>query len=207
MVGISTVRSSRPPIWQVASYTGLARPAGTDFRISTHFEGIAGNRNLLGQHAIDEGYTHVLFLDDDIQFPVDGLTRMLGWAHPAVSGLYFLRLGCLSVGNFTADHAWTPLRWPADHELEYVTMAAGGCLLLDTRILRAMKPPWWEFQPGHSEDVHFAYRLQAELGIPFLADLYVRCGHETATWLEPDGRATVKMEPRRVWQKPKEAGA
>ena len=198
MIAIPTIRDARPPIWQVVSYTGMERPAGTDFRISTAFEGIAENRNRLAEHALEQGYDRILFLDDDIQFPVDGLPHMLGWDYPAVAGLYFLRLGCLSVGNFTSGYGWVPLSWPVGDGAEYCTMAAGGCLLLDTRIFRRMAGPWWQFGGGYSEDVYFAKRLTRELGVSFLADLGVRCGHGTAMWLEPDGRATVKMDPRKV---------
>lgn len=198
MIAIPTVRDAHKPVWQIVSYTGLIRPTGTDFRLSAAYEGIAENRNHLAAHALEQGYSHVLFLDDDIQFPTDGLLRMLAWRYPAVAGLYFLRLGCVSVGNFVNDHAWQPIACPPDHDLEYVTMAAGGCLLLDTRIFRRMSSPWWAFGPGYSEDVGFARKLRDELRIPILADLRVRCGHGTSMWLEPDGRATVKMEPRRV---------
>lgn len=199
MIAITTVRGSRPPIWQVASYTGLLRPPATDFRIGAAHEGVSQNRNALAEHALQGGYDRVLFLDDDIQFPVDGLLAMLSWEHPAVTGVYFLRLGHVSVGQFVGRYSWSPVSWPPDSPWGEVTMAAGGCLLLDVRVLRRLDPPWWKAIPGRcSEDVYFARRLQDELSLPFLADLRVRCGHETAVWLEPSGRATVKMEPRRI---------
>ena len=198
LIGVSTIRDAHKPIWQVATYNNLERPPGTDFRLSTSYEGIAGNRNAIAKCALEEEYSHVLFLDDDIGFPVDGLTQMLRWQYPVVAGVYRLRVNCVSVGNFVGGFAWSPIAWPRDNPAEYCSMAAGGCLLVDARILRQLSQPWWEFHPDHSEDVHFAHKLVTELGIPILADLRVQCGHGTPMWMEPDGRVSWSGQPRKV---------
>lgn len=75
--------------WAMA-IRSLVIPNGTVFNLSRgHPWDIT--RNSLVKDAINNGSTHILFLDSDVCPPSDGLTKLLKHNLPIVSGLYYCR--------------------------------------------------------------------------------------------------------------------
>lgn len=68
----------------------LAKPAKTFFSVSKgHPWDIT--RNGMAQDALNNGSTHILFLDSDIDPPDGGLLKLLSYNLPIVGGLYYCR--------------------------------------------------------------------------------------------------------------------
>ncbi len=122
--------------------------------------------------------THLFFLDDDVIPPPDALTRLLAHNVPVVTGLYVER---------APPHFPVAYRRGQDHHVPLTSFCAGlqevdacgaGCLLVRTDVLRAIKPPWFDFVGGVSEDLYFCQKAAAA-GYRLLLDFDVQCGHLT----------------------------
>lgn len=70
--------------------SGLQKPPNTSFSLSKGTPWDVA-RNLISKDAMNNGSTHLLFLDTDVVPPVDGLMRLLSHNLPIVSGLYYCR--------------------------------------------------------------------------------------------------------------------
>lgn len=152
---------------------------------------VDGLRNQAAAQAINQGYTHLLFLDADMIWPTDVIDLML--AHHArgiVSGTYFLKKW---------PHWPVALRDPKPDgrgfaQYEYDWQAAGatelrrealvgmGCTIIPVAILRRLAEPWFEYrndhngQPSITEDVPFCEHA-ALLNCPIWLDPTIECGH------------------------------
>lgn len=147
-------------------------------------------RDAIVKQAIQRDYDYLLWLDDDMVFPADLITKLLAHNKDICSGLYFGR------GNYK------PLMFDVKYDkeddtysLEQVTeykqndlmKVAGvgfGCCL--TKV-SALKKIWgadirgatgtcFDFIGGLGEDLSFAIRCM-ELGIETWVDTSVKCGH------------------------------
>jgi len=110
-------------------------------------------RNSLVQAALsDDAITHVLFVDDDILMPRDGLARLLEYNLPIVSGTYCkkntqLETGVTAIG---ADPAYIVSQQcvPYDHgnmEPLVVSCTGGGFILIEVDVFQQLGPKPYEF--------------------------------------------------------------
>lgn len=194
LVATVTAHGRRIPFTQAPSYVQLAsvRSAGVDFQVHSGYM-VDKGREALAERSLEGGYSHILFLDDDIVPPPGVVDRLLGWRYPAVTAAYQRRTGGLAAGLFEDEETlrWKPLPWPVPGEVAMVTASGAGCLLLDTRIFRRMSRPWFVYDQDGSEDMHFCKKLILELGIPVLLDAGAPCGHEMSTVVLPGGEAEI----------------
>lgn len=149
-------------------------------------------RNEAVKVAIASGCTHILFLDADMVWPTDVLTRMLKHHDKGiVSGLYFLKQW---------PHWPVALKRPrvnqTTHSVDYdydktahmgdalipEALVGMGCTLVPMSVCQAMPEPWFEYRENNAgqwtvtEDVPFCQKAAA-LGCPIYVDPTVKCGH------------------------------
>lgn len=140
------------------------------------------------------GYTHVLFLDADMVWPTDVLTKMLRHHDKGiVSGLYFMKGGAFqpvamrdgrfnaSLGVMEYEHDWA--YEAAGDDLRPEEIVGMGCTLIPLAVFDAIGPrPWFRYEdnregwPVVSEDVPLC-RKAAAAGFGIWLDPTVKCGH------------------------------
>ena len=141
------------------------------------------SRNLLVKEAVKDGASHILFLDDDMTWPADLLSRLLAHNLPIVGGQYFRRYEPYDTACGTWDDASstsiTPLRSLPTGVAE-VGCLGMGATLIRMEVIQKMAA-WfndelWFRSDTIGEDVHFCARAR-QLGIPVCVDGSLVCGH------------------------------
>lgn len=172
------------PRW-IDALLHLEKPAGWYRGALIRME-IAHARNLLAQKFLENAdATHLLFWDDDVLPPSDGLMRLLAHDQPIVSGFYTSRALPMRPIAYRRD----AVRQRYEHVdtltdgLQAVDGVGCGFLLIQRSVFERIEPPWFQYlcEPGDlnaslSEDLFFCERARAA-GIPILLDTSVRCGH------------------------------
>jgi len=168
-----------------------------DFAWERGFPRVDAMRNAIVHKLLQHpaSYSHLLFLDADMVWPTDVLTRML--AHherDVISALYCLK------GGTHAPVAMLNPQWNDhigaevyDFDTDYreglsdvreVEVVGMGCTLIRREVLEALKNPWFHYDknadgwPVVSEDVPFC-RKAREAGFRVWFDRSIKCGHVT----------------------------
>ncbi len=111
-------------------------------------------RNALVKAALTEdAITHILFVDDDVLMPRDGLSRLLDYQLPIVSGTYCKKNPALETGvtAIGADDAYivSQQQVPYEHgnmEPIVVSCTGGGFILVEIEVYQKMGGDnWYEF--------------------------------------------------------------
>jgi len=125
------------------------------------------------------GLTHLMVIDQDMEFPQDTIIRLARHGLPLVAGLYFQRRIDRPIPllfNFDGDGVCVPAGWTPGELLERDATGA-GCVLIAAEVLEAMGPPWWKCENDLvGEDIHFFRRAKAA-GFQLVIDTSVVCGH------------------------------
>lgn len=186
------------PVW-LDAFLQVQKPPAY-FRASTHRSEVAAARNLLvtmmfqPRHAnirnasavsadAANDTTHILFWDDDVLPPADGLMRLLAHDLPIVSGCYTSRMGpVLPIAyDRRADGGFEQLTTMREG-LQQVAGVGCGFLLVKREVFERIEAPWFQFvcgadpQSSLSEDLVFC-QLAHEAGYPISMDFGVQCGH------------------------------
>lgn len=153
------------------------------------FEGIVKGRQF-------RKFTHLLFLDADMTWPTDVLTKMLRHHDQGiVSGMYHLKGGDYAPvamrDGFTPEGSTTTQYYhdrgyrETGRELRPQQVVGMGCTLIPMAVFDAIGPrPWFEYAnddagwPLVSEDVPFCQKARAA-GFAIWLDPTVKCGHVT----------------------------
>jgi hypothetical protein len=131
------------------------------------------NRHLCVVKALQQGATHILFLDADIQFPKNLPQRLIERDKDVVAGDYTIR-GFPAVGvarNSDGEHI-NPLK---KNGMQKVRFAGLGVMMIKADVLKKLRPPLFmmEWIPDHKgycgEDVYFCQLLQ-EAGVDIWID-------------------------------------
>jgi len=190
-IGVPTSEQGRwSGFWQCLEE--LDRPADTKV---LHVRGSspARNRNVIAQTALEGGAEWVFWLDDDLTFRPDTLTRLLARSVDVVCGLSLRRqppfLPLWLHTNHPGDlrgfyHG--PFDGPDLVGLEACT---SGGFLTRRRVLEAVAQPMWTLgQMGvpdeWTDDLDFCRKVR-EAGIPIWGDPTVRLGHLTSLEVWP----------------------
>ena len=157
---------------------------------------IAQSRNKLADYALANGFTHILYVDDDVVLPKDSLKNLLEHGLDAVFGYYARRSkkgiyeGYVSVyksgeSSYTNKFSEEEIRRERDAGNHLVRIHGGGmgCALIKTSVFEQMDFPYFKYieYPGSKrnvlgEDLYFCNQLKyAE--IPIFVDTRVGCGH------------------------------
>jgi len=136
---------------------------------------INNGREYLVKTALDEGATHVLFIDDDISFAPDVPFILLRRNLPLVACNYPIRFEGMPFAAFAPDFA-TRLSTTADSpDLEDAGASGFGMCLIAREVFAALPQPWfpleWYADSGtHStEDTPFFQKARAA-GFPLALD-------------------------------------
>lgn len=149
------------------------------------------SRNLLSLYAIENKFDNVLWLDSDMLFPPNTLTKLEAYGMDMVTGLYVKRHEPVEPvlyekieeperghdGKLIANiRAYT--NFPRDSFFP-VAGCGFGCVLTSTKLLKRV---WDEYGPAFtpypwaSEDISFCHRVN-NLGYQIYCDSSVSCGH------------------------------
>lgn len=159
-----------------------------------HFPRVDALRDAAAETAIENGFTHLLYLDADMKWPTDVLVTMLRHKDAGiVSGLYVLKAPPYApvalrdrfvapgsrVNQFFHDHDY---RETGD-ALRDEDVVGMGCTLVPVSVFSAIGPrPWFQYGdddegwPAVTEDVLFCLKAK-EAGYAIRLDPSVRCVH------------------------------
>ena len=162
------------------------------------------NRSILIEEALAEGFSHVLWLDDDMTFPADALARLLAHDLPIVASNCTLRLlpilpTALQGGQRLSSHEAAGL--------EQVDRIGLAVALTQVGVFDRIPKPWfaWEIDDGNgprlcSEDEYFCVKAQrAGFDIFIDHDLSQQIGHVGEltfyqSMIDPEELAVVNRE-------------
>lgn len=159
-----------------------------------------GARNALAQLTLDEGYSHLWFMDDDHAFAPDLCKRLLAHDVPLVVPICLTRVYPFQPVTYTerkpdAERQYLPIDFEGREPKGLVELEAGGTagMLIHRDVLAALEPPWYEYT-DRSEDIVFCEKAKAA-GFRLYADLAAHLAHITTASVWPS------FDPdRREWQ-------
>jgi hypothetical protein len=154
-------------------------------------------RNQLCQLVLDEGYSHLWFMDDDHAFPPEILTKLLAHDVPLVTPVCLTRTYPFNPVQYVMGENGKTLPLPLSEVAKdgLIEIEAGGCagMLIHRDVLEAtaadptgfldQDKPWFEYS-DQSEDVLFCGKAKAA-GFKLYTDLSVRLGHITTAVVWP----------------------
>jgi len=172
----------------------LEKPVGTGITFA-HGQSPARNRNLMITRALENNFTHILFLDDDTAFKGDLLTKLLAADKDIITGLYLMRnyphhpiIFKETDENGRCLHHFLNGLDPYEGIIEIVACGLGACLI-KTDVFRAMEEPWirlGELEKDHwCDDIGFFRRVR-EHNFKIYCDLSVAVGHMTSVTVWPN---------------------
>jgi GT2 family glycosyltransferase len=160
-------------------------------------------RNVCVEDALNWGADYVLFLDDDVLPPDDGLVRLVMDALPVVGGLYFQKVPPYTpfvIRRKNRDKPWNltdKLEWDKDFAFNYprdqiveVDATGLGFMLIRREVFETVKPPWFEMTQNYGEDFSFCWKAR-QAGFKVYVDTRVKCLHMTDLFI---GEENVKQE-------------
>lgn len=143
---------------------------------------IAEARNLMVKYAIDEGCTHILFVDDDMVFPSDTLIRLLQHQKDIVGAVAFQRRPEHLPCTYNLEPLDTTLLSAVeclDQGLQPFDAIGSSCILIRAEVFKRIPFPWYRWgdtslgvmvkQGGLGEDLSFCIRAK-QYGIQTWAD-------------------------------------
>ena len=143
-------------------------------------------RDGLALAAIEGNYTHVLWLDSDIQFSVDIVDILLSTDQPFVTGVYRSRRSPFSICLYSSLWAGARVR-ELPNEPFKVEGCGFGCVLMRINVLYEIRREYGtNFRPieGFGEDLAFCKRW-LDMGREIWANPDARINHVTYVLLKP----------------------
>lgn len=191
LIGIPTTEYIRHA--EVVDYWDLLeRPVGSII-MKMHMQSPAQNRNLMIAKAIELECSHIFFLDDDIIFEKDILTRLLLHSDlDVISGLYLSRqyphlpiiFDKMDVNGYCEQRYLDD----SDEGLIPVVAAGLGCLLIKVEIFSKLEKPYIRLGELDAEqwcdDIGFFKRLR-DINIKTYCDLNCQVGHKSSVTIRP----------------------
>jgi hypothetical protein len=191
VIGISTGEQARYALFY-DDLTQVKRPEGT---VVIHSTAPLVNecRNKIAEEALTLGAEWVWYVDDDHAFHSDTLMRLIARDVDIVSGLYISRTSPFKPIFYEEEQdEWLVMKkglGSQDVGLKPVLAVGAGCLLVRTRVLKEMEPPYFRFTQSEragiiGEDINFCRRAR-DLGFSIYCDLDAPVGHKTTITLYP----------------------
>lgn len=153
-------------------------------------------RDRIANKAINEGYTHVLWLDSDMVFNENILDDLMFCGEKFVSGIYHARRKGYASTIFKSIELNGLERFEEYPREAFRIAGCGfGCVLVDTEVLKAVAMKNGTcFTPlkDLGEDIAFCKRAQ-DLGYTLWCEPSVVCGHI--------GHITIYPEDHEAWKK------
>jgi len=140
------------------------------------------SRNMIIQKAISEGATHVLFIDNDMIFPPDGLTKFISLDKPVIGANYNERRMPLRSTIKLADQDGNLISKSAEdmpnEPFKVHTVGCGFCLI-KTEVFGKIDPPYMGvFMDGGdvTEDYYMCQKFW-KAGVEVWCDPNLKAGH------------------------------
>ena len=153
----------------------------------------AKNRNFAVKVALENNFTHILFLDDDMIFAPNFLKQLLSHDKDLVCGLCTERVIPFRPVLYDAIHADGKRDYhflePNEKGLIRIKSTGLACILIKTTVFKKLiGPPWFYFGQYEvddlAEDTHF-YKRTNEVGIELYCDLDAPVGHHCNSVVTP----------------------
>lgn len=138
---------------------------------------LLNQREHLARRALEMNAEWMLWLDSDMMFPSTTALRLMAHKKPIVAANYMKRAAPLTTVAYPTLgdwDSWLPLE--SQDELEPVEGVGMGCMLMQTRLLKQIGRPWFEFtyqqdtEDWMGEDFAFQAKLR-EVGYQILIDM------------------------------------
>jgi len=141
-------------------------PGAPIFLVNVKSSLIPVGRNLCVETALKANATHVLFLDSDMTFPRDTVTRLLDHHKSIIGASYSQRVTPFHALGVTLDGIQ---KAPAPG-LQLMQQIPTGCLLIETSVFKTLPRPWFnivsEGEKLLGEDYYFCRQaLKANLQV------------------------------------------
>ncbi len=153
-------------------------------------------RERIANKAINEEYSHVLWLDADMVFGPDLLDDLMFSGKAFVSGVYHARRKGYASCIFKGINVGEVERFKEYPKETFEIAGCGfGCVLIETEIIRAVKRAYGTcFTPikNYGEDLAFCKRCR-DIGYSLWCEPSVVCGHI--------GHITIYPEDHEQWKK------
>lgn len=140
---------------------------------------IFDQRNNLVKSALEEDCTHILFIDADMRFPKDSLTRLISHNKAIVGVNATTRAEPVKPTAKTLevndDHVvWHPVFSKGKTGIEVVDGIGCGVMLIDACVFKELEKPWFFFEklPNDKvlgEDIYFCIK-SADIGFKTYVD-------------------------------------
>ena len=164
-------------------------------------------RNKIVYKALTEKFTHVFFMDSDMEFPPATLDRLLRHDKDIVGGFYLRKKkgylpNAFKLGFSKGQKALTEFVT----EFKEVEAIGTGCLLVKAEVFEKIGKPWFHYEPIEdapdchmaTEDMVFSRRAR-EAGYQIFCDGLIACGHIGAHSVTPalvhGDKQMAKVEP------------
>jgi GT2 family glycosyltransferase len=153
----------------------------------------AENRNIIIKDAIEQDFTHVLFIDDDMVPEPGILYKLIQHERSIVSGLYFTRSYPHQPVAFSKFDDFNNIEWYTLENdktgLVQVDAVGLGACLIHTRVFKDMDYPWIRYgeigkPDSWCHDIGF-FRRAKKRGFPTWLDLDCHVGHIGETVVRP----------------------
>ena len=132
--------------------------------IRSSFGPIHEMRNTIALRALELDCTHLIFLDCDMVYPRDTITRLLSHDKEIVGALTFKRCPDFNPLCYSGEPYKMIQIDPIPEELFEVTATGTGCLMIKTHVFENLEYPWFEFvnRDGNlvGEDINFCYNAR-----------------------------------------------
>lgn len=205
----------------VSAFVQLTHQAGLDQARGLYTAGlwilprvqIANARTMLAEQAIKEGFSHILYIDDDMTPPPNLIQRLLSHKKDIVGALAFLRLPPFSPVFFRLEQHPEILNYEAmldyrDHVnskgLVKVDGVGFGACLIRTKVFPKIMKPWFWYGDQYGEDLFFCNKAM-EAGFDIWGDANCEVGHLSIThpvgelhfkaWKEHNGNSKPNVGP------------
>ncbi len=170
--------------------------------IKVNCSNIATGRNDLVQGAIDGGFTHILFLDDDMTFRFDMLDDLCKYDAPVVAANCCQKREEIVFTAVGLDKKRVDSRGKTGWE--QVMRVGTGIMLVDISIFKDLPKPWFNFEWNEAsgrligEDYYFCRMLNRN-NIPIIIDHDVsqHIGH-VGSYTYGLGRSVLQPKPVEV---------
>lgn len=170
----------------MTSLLGMDRPEGSEVAVCSSSL-IYDARNTLAAQAVNRKFDRVLWLDSDMVFGKDMMTRLIAdmdEGRQMVCGMYYTRKAPIHPCVYKAldyqngeTRALSYTDYPEDQLFE-VAGCGFGAVMMDTDVIRLAGNHGRPFSPmdGWGEDFSFGLRARAE-GVKIYCDSRIQIGH------------------------------
>ena len=142
------------------------------------------SRYRLARYAVDNGASHLFFVDSDMVFPPNTLIRLLMTEKDIVGAAYYMRRQSERMTTVRVLNAAREIEIPAEppKELTKVAAVGTGCMLISTAALKNIPQPWFNlpFEPTgelkQGEDTWFCEQAR-KAGYDIWCDPTLAVGH------------------------------